>query len=621
MITEMTTSSVLPTGGGKIKRPSFKSRGSAGPHINRTGSFKGYQTIRVSVPSTMVAELASKFNAVVVDTNQGDSMQAIIKKVNKTLAKGSTARTKVTTVREKGDVVRATVEKFESTSQKKRCINQMVVVRTNSNQRTAAECPTAIKHPKAVEHPNAIQQSTTIEQRKVADHLTGVKEQITMVHSSATKNPAAEQRKTINQRTSSSVVKKLLVQFENGKKPSKPSVLGPKPIVTTRSIRRNERRPPLQKDMTSTVDRHLLNKDKRLSIARDPDAQLESVLNVMPPQKILQQPMEREQSHPREEDLNQEQPLEKKRSLPREDLKQQQSTEETAPARSPPPLPLKPNCSFLHGWKRPTTLTTIAVASTTPSTNTPSTTTTALTETNSITTTPSTTIPATTTSTTTILSTTTPASNEDGRHSISEVQSSQLPSSLVVASPTHSVIAALAEATLTATGFTTDTTAFTADTTTETGSHNYNYIVGEESIYEELRYIRLTSTDSDTRTTEALSPNVVLESPYVVLESPYDHYSTIDGGEQNIYDVVATATTTTYEDISYETVQPPLPPLPTPPAISVAVVDASTPQLPVDSDNDENGHQEKKEIFDNSVEIDNSIYGINPPSESISSGN
>lgn len=616
MITEMTTSSVLPTGGGKIKRSSFKSRGGAGPHINRTGSFKGYQTIRVSVPSTMVAELASKFNAVVVDANQGDSMQAIIKKVNKTLAKGSTARTKVTTVREKGDVVRATVEKFESTSQKKRCINQMVVVRTNSNQRTAAECPTAIKQPIAVEHPTAIQQSTTVEQWKVADHLTGVKQQITMGHPSATKNPAAEQRKTINQRTSSSVVKQLLVQFENGKKPSKPSVLGPKPIVTTRSIRRNERRSPLQKDTTSTVDRHLLNKDKRLSIARDPDAQLESVLNVMPPQKILQQPMEREKSHPQEEDLNQEQPMEKKRSSPREDLKQQQPTEETAPARSPPPLPLKPNCSFLHGWKRPTTLTTTTVVSTTPST-----TTTALTKTTSITTTPSTTIPATTTSTTTILSTTTPVSNEDGQYSVSEVQSSQLPSSLVVASPTHSVIAALAEATLTATGFTTDYTAFTADTTTETGSHNYNYIVGEESIYEELRYIRLTSTDSGTRTTEAPSPNVVLESPYVVLESPYDHYSTIDGGEQNIYDVVATATTTTYEDISYETVQPPLPPLPTPPAITVAVVDASTPQLPVDSDSDENGHQEKKEIFDNLVEIDNSIYGINPPSESISSGN
>jgi len=265
-------------------------------------------------------------------------------------------------------------------------------------------------------------------------------------------------------------------------------------------------------------------------------------------------------------------------------------------------------------------LTTTAVASTTLSTNTPAITTTALTKTTSITTIPFTTIPTTTTSTTTILSTTTPASNKDERHSVSEVQSSQLPSSLVVASPTHSVIASLAEATLTATGFITDTTTFTPDTTTETGSHNYNYIVGEESIYEELRYIRLTSTDSGTRTTEALSPNVVLESPYIVLESPYDHYSTIDGGEQNIYDVVATATTA-YEDISYETVQPPLPPLPTPPAISVAVVDASPPQLSVDIDSDENGHQEKKEMFDNSVEIDNSIYGINPPSESISSGN
>lgn len=668
MITEMTTSSVLPTGGGKIKRPSFKSRGGAGSHINRTGSFKGYQTIRVSVPSTMVAELASKFNAVVVDANQGDSMQDIMKKVNKTLAKGSTTRTKVTTVREKGVVVRATVEKFESTSQKKRCINQMVVVRTNSNQRMAAERPTAIRQPTAVEYPTAIQQPITTEQRKVEDHLTsvdyltavkqpsaveqrkvtdhlttvedhiaiqqptvveernivdnltGVEQKITMLHPAATKNPAADQRKTINQRTSSSVVKKLLVQFENGKKPSKPSVLGPKPIVTTRSIRRNERRAPLQKDTTVTVDRHLLNKDKRLSIARDPDAQLESVLNVMPPPKNLQHPMRREKLLP-QEDLNQQQPTERERSPPREDLNQQQPTEVTAPAKSPPPLPLKPNCSFLHGWKRPTTLTTTAAASTTPTTTTPTeftpTTTTPTTST-STTTTPTTTIPATTTSTTTTLTTTTPDYNKGGRQSVSEVQPSQLLSSLVVASPTHSVIASLAEATLTATGFATDTTALTADTTTEIGSHNYNYIVGEESIYEELRYIRLTSTDSGTHTTEA--PNVVLESPYVVLESPYDHYSTIDGGEQNIYDVVTTATTA-YEDTSYETVQPPLPPLPTPPVISVTVVDASPQQLPVDNDSDENDHQEKKEMFDNSVEIDNSIYGINPPSESTSSGN
>jgi len=663
MITEMTTSSVLPTGGGKIKRPSFKSRGGAGPHINRTGSFKGYQTIRVSVPSTMVAELASKFNAVVVDANQGDSMQAIMKKVNKTLAKGSAARTKVTTVREKGVVVRATVEKFESTSQKKRCINrQMVVVRTNSNQRTAAERPTAITQPTAVEHPTAIQQPTTVEQRKVADHLTtmdyltavkkapateqrevtdhlttvehpiaiqqptvveernimdhltGVEQQITMLHPTATKNPAAELRKTINQRTSSSVVKKLLVQFENGKKPSKPSVLGPKPIVTTRSIRRNERRPPLQKDTTVTVDRHLLNKDKRLSIARDPDAQLESVLNVMPPPKNLQQPTKSERSPPRE-DLNQQQPVEREQSPPQEDLKQQQPTEVTAPARSPPPLPLKPNCSFLHGWKRPTTLTTTTAASSNPTTNTAATTT--PTDFTSTTTTPTTTIPATTTSTSATLTTITPAYNKGGQHSVGEVQSSQLLSSLVVGSSTDSVIASLAEATLTATGFATDST---ADTTTEIGSHNYNYIVGEESIYEELRYIRLTSTDSGTHTTEALLPNVVLESPYVALESPYDHYSTIDGGEQNIYDVVTTATTA-YEDTSYETVQPPLPPLPTPPVISVTVVDPSPPQLPVDNDSDENSNQEKKEMFDNSVEIDNSIYGINAPSESTSSGN
>ncbi|XP_022164823.1 uncharacterized protein LOC111029894 [Myzus persicae] len=613
MITEMTTSSVLPTGGGKIKRPSFKSRGGAGQHVHRTGSFKGYQTIRVSVPSSMVAELASKFNAVVVDANQGDSMQDIMKKVNKTLAKGSTVRTKVTTVREKGVLVRATVEKFESTSQKKRCINQMVVVRTNSNLRSVSELPTAVEHPTAtkqptaVEDPTAIKQPTVVEQQKVSDNLTavkhptaieqrevedrptGVEHQITMTHPTATKNEAAEQLNTINQHTSSSVVKKLLVQFENGKKPSKPSVLGPKPNITTRSIRRNERRPMLQKDTTGAVDRHLLNKDKRLSIARDPDAQLESVLNVMPPPKNLQQPMEREES------------------LPREDLKQQPT--ETASAKSPPPLPLKPNCSFLHGWKRPTTLTTTAAASTTPSTN--STAKTTPTTTTTLTTTPTTTIPARTTSTTTPLATTTPANNIDGLHNVDEVRSSQLPSS-----HTDSVIASLAEATFTATGFATDTA---VDTTAEIGSHNYNYIVGDESIYEELGYIRLTSTDSGNDTAESQLPNVVLESPYVALESPYDHYSTIDGGEHNIYDVVTTATTA-YEDTSYETVQPPLPPIPTPPVVSVTVVDASPPQLPVEGDSDENGHHDTKEMFDNSVEIDNSIYGINPPSESTSSG-
>lgn len=655
MITEMTTSSVLPTGGGKIKRSSFKSRCGAGPHVNRTGSFKAYQTIRVSVPSSMVAELASKFNAVVVDANQGDSMQDIMKKVNKTLAKGSSFRTKVTAVREKGAVVRATVEKFESTSQKKRCINQMVVVRTNSNQRPVTERPTI------VERPTAIKQRTVAEQRKAADHLTaveqrkvtdqltavkhtiaieqpsvveqqredvdrltGVEQQITMLHHpTTTKNSTAEQQTIISPTTSSSVVKKLLVQFEHGKKPSKPSVLGPKPtVVASRSIRRNERRPLLQKDTSNAVDRHLLNKDKRLSIARDPDAQLESVLNVMPPLTNLQQPMKREQSPAREdlkqqkpmereqspprEDLKQQQPMERERSPPLEDLKQQQPTE-TASARSPPPLPLKPNCSFLHGWKRPTTRMTTTTASTIPTTTTPTTIT------------PNTTIPVATNSTTTTLATTTLAYNKGDQNTVGEVQSSQLLSSPLVASLTGSVIASLAEATLTATGFATDTTAFAADTTTETCSHNYNYIVGDDSIYEELGYIRLTSTDSGTHTTEALLPKVELESPYIVLESPYDHYSTIDGGEQNIYDVVSTATTA-YDD-SYETVQPPLPPIPIPTVVPVAEVDASPPKIPIDSDGDENGHHEKKEMFDHSVEIDNSIYGINPPSESTSSGN
>lgn len=661
MITETTTGPILATGGVKIKRPSFKSRGGAGSHVNRTGSFRGYQTIRMSVPSSMVAEIASKFNAVVVDANQGDSMQDIMKKLSKTLAKGTTVRTKVTAVREKGVVVRATMEKFESTSHKKRCVNQMVVVRTNSNQRAVEERPSVVEqwiaknHRTAVEHPIAVELSTDAEQRKITDNLTAVEQSTTMIHPTATKNRTIEQRKTIDQRTPPSIVKKLLVQFENGKKPSKPSVLGPKPNVTTPSVRRNERRPLLQKDTISAVDRHLLNKDKRLSIARDPDAQLESVLNVTPSPKTLLQPIEREQSPPRE-DLEQQWSMKTDRSTLQEDLNQHQSIEtdrsstraileqptETTTTRCPPPLPLKPNCSFLHGWKRPLTTTLTTTASTIAVTTTLATTTFDITTPVSIppiTTTPVvnisiTTTPVTKTTSTTVTSVATTITNhKGGRHSVDEECSSQLLSSLIVATPTTSVLASLAEDTLTTTSFSTDTTTVAAnntattvdtiaDNTAEIGAHDYNYIVGDESIYEELRYIRPTPTDVVTGTTEVPVSNAIVENSYTVDCSNDDHYTTIDGGEQNIYDVVTTATNV-YEDNSYETVQPPLPPLPPPPppAVSDTVNDLSSLQIPVDGDDDENGMQEKKEMSDNSVEIDNSIYGINPPSESTSSGN
>jgi len=608
----------------------------------------------------MVAEIASKFNAVVVDANQGDSMQDIMKKLSKTLAKGTTVRTKVTTVREKGVVVRATVEKFESTSHKKRCVNQMVVVRTNSNQRTVEERPTVVErrmvedHRTAVEHPIAVELSTDAEQRKITDNLTAVEQPTTTIHPTATKNCTIEQRKTIDQQTPSSIVKKLLVQFENGKKPSKPSVLGPKPNVTTPSVRRNERRPLLQKDTISAVDRHLLNKDKRLSIARDPDALLESVLNVTPSPKTLLQPIEREQS-PQREDLEQQLSIKTDRSTPQKDLNQQQSIETdrsptrailqqptgTTTTRSPPPLPLKPNCSFLHGWKRPLTTTLTTIASTNAVTTTLAITTLDITtpvSTPSIISTPVvnisiTTTPVINTTSTTVTSVATTITNhKGGRHSVDEECSSQLLSSLIVATPTTSVLAPLAEDIPTTTSFSTETTTvaanntaitvnITADNTAEIGSHDYNYIVGDESIYEELRYIQLTPTDV-TGTTEVPVSNAMVENPYIVDCFNDDHYTTIDGGEQNIYDVVTTATNA-YEDNSYETVQPPLPPLPPPPppVVSVTVTDLSSLQLPVDGHDDENGMQEKKEMSENSVEIDNSIYGINPPSESTSSGN
>lgn len=244
MITETSSGVVLANGGGKIRRTSFKSRNGSGGGGGNGG--RGYRAVRVTVPSTMVAELASKFNAVVVDAGRDATARDIIKKVNKTLA-----TTKAAAAAGQSGGVRATVEKFESVVEKKQqhgggAHQAAVVVRTNS---------------------------ATAEQRP----------------------------------PSSSIVKRRMEQFQLGKKqPSKPKVLAPKPNVAN-LMRRDERR---------------LLVLKRLSVARDPDARLESVLNAtVPPQP----------------------------------------SEETERQPPPPEIRPKPNSSFLHGRKRPTDGTTTDV--------------------------------------------------------------------------------------------------------------------------------------------------------------------------------------------------------------------------------------------------------------------
>lgn len=463
MITETATSVVLPNGGGKIRRLSFKSRTSA-TQINGGGSMRGYRAVRVTVPSTVVAELASKFNAVVVDADRGDTTREIIKKVNKSLAKGVG--------------VRATVEKFESTVEKKHTGgNHMVVVRTNSDHRMAAVVP--------------------------------------------------EQR-------SSSIVKRRMEQFQNGKKPIKPSFLGPKPNVA--NLRREERR-LIQKNTTPAVagDRHLLNKHKRLSIAKDPDAQFESVLNVTSPTMWPQEPQ---------------QPME---------------TEQRAPSSSPPPkIQPKPNSSFLHGRKRPTMddgnddhgggLRTNA--------------------------------------------------KEESLSSLAGENDDKRPASFL-----HTYKKNVAK-------------------DHRHNIHDYNYIVGAEqpqAIYEELCDIQKSV---EMHPDLSLLPDVVLESTYYDGTNDH-HYTTIECAEQNIYDDVVTAATAAQEnrkrpaseDGSYETVQPPPPPLPPAVSLQVVPVTVSPPLLPVDDDDNCGvGRLEKKQLSDSSLEIDNSIYGLNPPSESTSSG-
>lgn len=268
MISEITSAKVeMSNGGGKIKRPSFKSSRGGGQN---NGAGRGYRTVRVKVPSTVVTELASKFNAVVVDASSGDTAQDIIKKVNKSLAQGA--------------AVRATVEKFESTSEKK---HSMVVVRTNSDRQQAAAVSVAVKKPP-------------------------------------------------------SLVKQRMEQFQTAKKLSKPSILTPKPNLA--NMRREGRRQLNKKDC-ATITMELSNKHKRLSIARDPDAQLESVLNTTPPPPLQQMAAKSEHRLQQEKEQEKEQ----------QEQEQQQPVDTVLP--SPPKIQPKPNSSFLHGQKMTTTAT------------------------------------------------------------------------------------------------------------------------------------------------------------------------------------------------------------------------------------------------------------------------
>lgn len=505
MITETATGAVLANGGGKIKRSSFKSRGGPGSHSNGGGgSMRGYRAVRVTVPSTVVAELASKFNAVVVDADRGATARDIIKKVNKTLAKGA--------------AVRATVEKFESAAEKKHGGtngDHVVVVRTNSSGQSRAAAATA-------------------EQR-----------------SSATAAAVAAE-----QRSSASLVKLRMEQFQNGKKPQKPSVLGPKPKVTEATKRRGGevRRTMLQKDsLAATADhRQLLNKHKRLSIARDPDAQLESVLNATPEQPLPTIAAGHDRDVP-------------------------DRTETTVQERrtpSPPTIRPKPNRSFLHGRKGPETW---------PPTPQPS---------------PITAEPVERPSDHVVHDEPAEPDPADPERDDQEPRSSFL----------HAY-----------------KTKPTAD-----GVHDYNYIDGSgqqpQAIYEELLCdIQMSTARTEDAPDPSPLPDVVAECSYYDGANDH-HYTTIDGGELNIYDDVVTAAVpenrkrpaASDEDGSYETVQAPPPPLPpAPQAAAVAAVPAAD-----DDDHHQFGLSDKKSMAsDNcSLEIDNSIYGLNPPSESTSSG-
>lgn len=425
-------------GGGKIKRSSFKSRGSG-------GSFRGYRAVRVTVPSTMVAELASKFNAVVVDADRGATARDIMKKVNKTLARGA--------------AVRATVEKFESAADKKPTAH-VVVVRTNSDKRTPSAGDAAVTVAKPSPPPPLPLSSSPSPPATVAP---------------------------------SSIVKRRMEQFQTaGKRPPKPSVLGPKPDLA-------RLRKPHQQQRKDAAQTELPSKLKRLSIARDPDARLESVLNAAPPQQ------------------------------------------QWRPSASPPEEVMhpKPNSSFLHGRKNAT-----AVAAPEPVTAVP------------------------------------------------EPDGPQRPPSPL------------------------DTAAAAAVDDDDDG---YNYIANDgagertQAIYEELCDMQAASAAAMAADPSPL-PDVVPECAYYDGANDH-HYTTIESAdEQNIYDDVITAAAADREnrkrladDGSYETVQPPPSPPPQQPSPSAVVGSAGC-------------CLEKKLSGDSSVEIDNSIYDVRPPSESTSSG-
>lgn len=497
MITETPVSTVLPTGGGKIRRSSFKSRGTTSNGGAQISSGVHTYAVRMKVPSTAIAEIASKFNAVVVDADSKASARDIIKKVNKTLAKGT--------------AIRATVEKFESATEKKQhgdVAKPMVLVRTNSDHRAAEVIKAAV---------------------------------------------VAEQRSP-----SSSIVKRRMEQFQAANGTPKPKFLGPKPNLS-------KQRKPILKETSAVVvrDKHLLTKHKRLSIARDPDAQLESVLNASsPPTPSFQSP----QSRLPEQPARPSSPSERSPSPPVEVERERPP----APSSSPPAVVQpKLNCSFLHSWKKPTTAVDDDEGECPP---------------------PMQILAPVTTTTTAITTTNTTkdvVSNDDQRDSFLHEYTKKM---------------------------------------ADVDQHDYNRIGDDrpQDIYEEL----------EDPPNQLSLPDVVLESTHYDGDNDH-HYTTIEGGEQNIYDdVIATAavpqdgrkrsTAAIDEDGRYETVQAPLcMPLPLPPVAAAPVQPVTTtvvvaPAL-TDSD-DDNSDRVQKKVSDSSMEIDNSIYGLNPPSESTSSG-
>lgn len=539
----MTTSRTLSTGSGSsigsskmTRRPSFKSRSSISAPTNGVGNanvVNGYNAIRVTVPPRVVTELASKFNAVVVDASKGATNRQIVHKVNKTLAKGA--------------AVRATVEKFESVKMKP----PIVVVRTNSD-------------------------ANTVDKRKISE------------------KSIVKQRMEIFQKTSST--KPDVVA------PSKPKV-GPKPDVTTLCQLTEDRK----KTPKTVVDKitpeskrfSLTSPHNRLSIARDPDAQLESVLNMTPSQSESSDPLSGLHRPPTKSRT----PPETKASQSLATESKFQSFSESSKSQLPvesrllsPPEPksqsrpenvqqARQNESFLHGRK------------TTP--------------------------------------TATPTAENDKRwpnalENAAEPQPQQKPPP---SSPSADDFVDQ-ERPLNRSSFLhgykkkanecRPTEIITDDGRGANGDSEESSSSSEpqQAIYEELCDIQLQtrSKSAQNLTPKLLLPDVVLESSYynnssaIVGDHDDDddddyHYATIESvGQQNIYDDVNVAAVTVAgaDDNSYETVEAPVVPvtLSAPPLLSAVGV-----------------HPEKKPPSDgDSMEVDNSIYGLNPPSESTSSG-